>query len=533
MGLTEYKRKRDFHRTPEPAGKRAAKKGWAFVVQKHDARNLHYDFRLELDGVLKSWAVPKGPSLDPSVKRLAMHVEDHPVEYGDFEGIIPKGEYGGGTVMLWDRGYWEPIGDPHQSYADGKLKFQLFGKKLSGKWMLLRTGGRSSSDQGKVQWLLFKERDDKARPATAGDILVEQPNSVATGRTLEEIAEDGDWVWNPKGKNAKPKLTNRRRFKEQISPRSMKISKRSTKTDTSVRLTSPAKVLYPEQGITKLDLANYYIATSAWILPHIANRPLVLVRCPEGCAKTCFFQKHPVVGTPDSLRQIHIRDKDGTKPYLVADDVAGLAALAQIAGLEFHIWGSRADMLEKPDRMIFDLDPDPTVAWTRTVGSAHMIRQFLQELGLESFVKTTGGKGLHLVLPIDRRHEWYQVKEFCKSVADLCVKAAPAYFTANMAKAARVGKIYIDFHRNSRGATTVAPYSPRARSGAPVSMPLAWSDLNDRLPSDYFTIQNVTNYLASRKRDPWCDINKTRQNLAGPMKKLRTVMRPVKSPCSR
>ena len=196
MGLREYKRKRHFSRTPEPAGIEAKRAGWSYVIQKHRASHLHYDFRLELEGVLKSWAVPKGPSLDPSVKRLAMQVEDHPVEYGSFEGIIPEGEYGGGTVMLWDRGTWEPIGDPHASYRDGRLKFTLHGEKLHGRWMLVRTSSERMGSRGKPAWLLFKERDKEAKPTSTGDILEKKPMSVVTGRDLDEIAEDQKTVWH-------------------------------------------------------------------------------------------------------------------------------------------------------------------------------------------------------------------------------------------------------------------------------------------------------------------------------------------------
>ena len=205
MALQEYQRKRHFQRTREPAGKLAPKGGHSFVVQKHAASHLHYDFRLEMDGVLKSWAVPKGPSLDPSVKRLAMQVEDHPVEYGSFEGVIPKGEYGGGTVMLWDRGDWEPIGDAQEGYERGRLKFQLHGDKLRGAWMLVKIGG-ARANPAKPQWLLFKERDEEAKPEAKGDILVKEPLSVASGRSVEEIAAERDWVWNSKaGANGKPK----------------------------------------------------------------------------------------------------------------------------------------------------------------------------------------------------------------------------------------------------------------------------------------------------------------------------------------
>ena len=200
VSLLEYKRKRHFAKTPEPAGKEAPSGGRSFVIQKHHASHLHYDFRLELDGVLKSWAVPKGPSLDPAVKRLAMHVEDHPVEYGAFEGIIPKGEYGGGTVMLWDRGEWTPVGDPDESYRKGRLKFSLQGEKLRGAWMLIRTGGGQGSKRDERQWLLFKEKDRFAKSGKSANIVETEPLSVDTGRNLEEIAADRDWVWKANAK---------------------------------------------------------------------------------------------------------------------------------------------------------------------------------------------------------------------------------------------------------------------------------------------------------------------------------------------
>lgn len=292
-----------------------------------------------------------------------------------------------------------------------------------------------------------------------------------------------------------------------------------------IRFTHPDKVLYPEEGITKLDLANYYRAIADWILPHIKDRPLVLVRCPGGQGKECFYQKHPGAGMLESLRQISIPEKTKTEKYVIVDDVSGLISLVQIGTLEIHAWGSRADKMETPDRLVFDLDPHPQVPWNKVVQGARQVRHFLQELGLESFVKITGGKGLHLVVPIDRRHDWDEAKAFCKDVADLIVMAAPNHYTANMAKAARGGKIFIDYLRNGRGATAIVPYSTRARPGAPVSVPLTWDELSPRIHSDQFTIRNLAKRLASLIRDPWAEIASTRQGLTGPLKKLRTLGR--------
>ncbi|HEX3313895.1 MAG TPA: DNA ligase D [Gemmataceae bacterium] len=878
MSLSEYNRKRHFGTTPEPAGKEAPSGGRSFVVQKHAASHLHYDFRLELDGVLKSWAVPKGPSLDPSVKRLAMNVEDHPVEYGGFEGIIPEGEYGGGTVMLWDRGTWEPVGDAAEGYRTGKLKFMLHGEKLHGGWMLVRT--HFGKDKEGRQWLLFKERDRFAKSGKKADITDTATESVATGRGLEEIAADKDRVWDSTGevkqkKKTAPKTapkkkskakkagptsklprridvelatlvkeppegddwfheikfdgyrmiarldhghvefvtrnhkdwtnrlkalaaaaaelpaetaildgevvalrddgttdfqelqnafregaadrliyyvfdllhldghdptrepleTRKRKLAELLdgAPKNIRFSEhvegngaqffahgckmhlegilskrrdapyrpgrggdwlkskcvqndefviggytdpersregigallvgfhkrgklhyvgkvgtgfddrtlRKLEADLSalevedspftdltrraakvhwvepklvaqvafgtwtrddrlrhasfqglredkpatevtrdkpvaasaaahrtkdasrlaamrsgvrksrsprkatatrnvseaqdgydaqtqqfhgVRVTSPDKVLYPEQGITKLDLARYYEEVADWILPQLADRPIVLVRCPDGREKECFYQKHPGVGTPTNLRTIPIREKSKTEKYLLVDDAAGLISLAQIGALEIHAWGCRSDKLESPDRLIFDLDPDPSVQWPAVVAAARQVRKFLQDLGLESFLKTTGGKGLHLVVPIERRHDWDAAKAFCKDVADAVVAADPDRYTANMSKAARPGKIFLDYLRNGRGATAVVAYSTRSRLGAPVSMPLTWTELGGDIRSDTFNVGNVPARLAKLKRDPWEGLAKLRQSLTGPiaaLKKLR------------
>lgn len=534
MGLAEYKRKRHFQRTTEPAGRPATRAGWSFVVQKHDARRLHYDFRLELDGVLKSWAVPKGPSLDPAQKRLAVQVEDHPVEYGRFEGVIPQGEYGGGTVLLWDRGQWQPEGDPRADYERGRLKFKLNGKKLRGGWMLVRTGHARREGQAD-EWLLFKLHDGEARPAAQGDILEEAPLSVVSGRDLDLIAHQRRRVWSSSRaeknghRTARPKPTaspaKQRRRRIAASAIEGTLYDERRQQFAGVRLTSGGKVLYPEQGLTKLDLAGYYREISRWILPHIADRPLVLVRCPEGRSGECFFQKHPRPGTPAALRQVPVRENQKTENYVVVDDVAGLISLAQVGALEVHAWGSRADMLEKPDRLVFDLDPDPKLPWGRVAEAARQVREFLGELGLESFLKTTGGKGLHLVVPIERRHAWDEVKAFCKLAADTIVSADHARFTANMSKSARTNKIFIDYLRNGRGATSVAPYSPRARPGATVSTPLAWDELNTDIRSDLFTIRNLPERLASLRRDPWEAIRSTRQRLSKAINALSALGR--------
>ena len=863
MALEEYRRKRDFKKTAEPAGGRIRKKpaveGRVFVIQKHAARRLHYDFRLELDGVLKSWAVAKGPSYNPKDKRLAVRTEDHPMEYGGFEGIIPKGEYGGGTVLLWDRGHWFPEGDdPAEAYAKGRLKFTLEGKKMRGRWALIRMGG--SSGEGGKNWLLIKERDELASEDFS--VVDEAPESVATGRGIEQIATEKDRVWRSnrghsdpaelpgarkgalpdwiepelatlvddaprgdawlheikfdgyralarletgriklltrsgndwtrkfqsvadalkelpvnqalidgeivvlkengassfealqqalsrgddsemlyfafdilhldrcdltqvtlerrkevlrelvpsadegrirfsdhvdgqgpdflkqacriglegvvskrrdrphrsgrigdwlkakclnrqelaiggftKGKGARealgalhvgyyekpgsdrllyagkvgtgfsdkllsdlnkrlkklvrktppfvnpprernatwvePELVAEIEFtewtrdgvlrhpsfkglrldregrevirevpqdpgeassakpsansgagKRRTAARAASSPKRASRQapkpkeagpDLSrFRLTNPERVLWPEQGITKAALAEYYLAIADWMLPHVAGRPLTLFRCPNGRGKPCFYQRHPGEGMPAGIRTVPVREKDGTYDSISIEDVEGLIGLAQIGALEIHIWGSKLDKIEQADRIVFDLDPDEGLPWARVAEAARIMRERLSDLGLESFLKTTGGKGLHVVAPIRRGPDWEEVKAFTKAVVERMAGDDPARFTANMSKAKRKGRIYVDFLRNQRTATFIAPYSTRAKPGAPVSVPIFWEELDEGVRSDQFNTATLPRRLRSLKKDPWAEIDRLRQGItAAAMRKV-------------
>ncbi|HEY1956371.1 MAG TPA: DNA ligase D [Polyangiaceae bacterium] len=801
MTLETYHGKRRFKRTPEPRGHVKHARGFSYVIQKHAASHLHYDFRLELDGVLLSWAVPKGPSLDPRDKRLAMQVEDHPVEYGAFEGTIPKGEYGGGTVMLWDRGTWEPDGDPRKDYARGRLSFTLHGDKLHGKWHLVRTAG---DPQGRKRWLLFKGADDEAR-RNDGAIVKDMPASVATGRSLDEIAADQDASWSS---NRTPRQASKRAAPARIEPElatlvkeapegdawlhEMKldgyrilahvthgkatlmsrngkdwtdrlggvaravarigcksavldgevvalredgvsdfqrlqnslgegdadltyfvfdlleldgrdlrgeplekrkarlapllpdrngvvrlndhvvgggakvfesacklglegiVSKRrdapyragrgrdwlkikcgqrqefvivgwtdpkssrehfgalllavkkgrslayvgkvgtgftaeslasiapklralsrddsplahpprerrihwvepklvcevaySEMTDEGMlrhpsfqglrqdkaaseivlesadrppaaprkherakpSVSHPDKVLYPDCGVTKGEVAEYLERVADWMLPHVAGRPLMLVRCPNGIGRgsagggtrafgRCFVQKHAGLRAPDGARMIDVGDDE---PHMVIDDARGLVGLAQAGVLEIHTWGSRVDTLEQPDLLVFDLDPDPTVKWPAVVAAARLLHERLASLELDAFVKTTGGKGLHVCCSIEPSLDWDAAKEFTLKVAEAVVREDPAHFIATMSKARRKGKIFIDYLRNGRGATFIAPFSPRARPGAPVAMPISWDELDDVDPTS-FTVRTAMKRLDALRSDPW------------------------------
>jgi bifunctional non-homologous end joining protein LigD len=876
MGLREYQRKRNFKKTPEPSGKAAPRRRKGellFVVQKHAASRLHYDFRLELEGVLKSWAVPKGPSLDPADKRLAMHVEDHPLEYGSFEGMIPKGEYGGGTVLLWDRGTWEPVGDPHQAYRAGSLKFILKGEKLRGGWALVRIRGARRGDDSGRSWLLIKERDAEARSGRLANIVELKPKSVATGRTLEEIAAAEDRVWHsgrdgrerraavplkppaplrpaparrsrshapvsvadvpgvrraalpkfappqlatlvsrapsgdawlhemkydgyrilarldqgrvtllsrngrdwtekfptiaeavghlpaeramldgevavlkPDGTTSFQALQNflsgtgpgqlvymvfdllhldgwdltgarledrkavlerlfasgngkagpvrysdhvagdgpdffthacrlglegviakrrdapyrgtrgadwlkikcvkqqevviggytdpegsrigigallvgvyedgrlvyagkvgtgfdqktLRELKKRLAPLEQKAcpfatsptgvgrphwvkpelvaevsfsewtadgkmrhpsfqglredkpaasvvrelparleevvempasSTRAAKGQgrqspapasakgpgesvvAGVRLTHADRVLYPPQKTTKRDLALFYESIADWILPHLAGRPTALVRCPEGVAKECFYQKHVGAWAPESLRRVKIRERTKIGEYLVVDSLPALIGLVQLGILEIHTWNSVVERLEHPDRIVFDLDPGPGVPWTRVIEGARLIRERLLALELESFIKTTGGKGLHVVVPLSPGPTWEEGAAFARKLAESVAREDPRGYVSHMAKSARQGKIFIDYLRNVRGATSVAAYSTRAKPQAPVSVPLGWDELSPAIASDHYTIVNLPRRLAGLKTDPWAKYWKTRQKL--------------------
>jgi bifunctional non-homologous end joining protein LigD len=270
----------------------------------------------------------------------------------------------------------------------------------------------------------------------------------------------------------------------------------------TAQLTNPDRVLYPDIGLTKAGLAAYYDEVADWMLPHVRGRPLTLVRCPEGY-HDCFYQKHANEKVPKAIGRIEIGDEGGRDTYMLAESREALLGLVQMGVLEVHTWGSTKDRLERPDRLTFDLDPDPSVTWPQVIEAAHLTKTLLDELGLVCFLKTTGGKGLHIVTPIQRTLGWDEAKSFAKLVADHLVATIPQRFTSNMAKRARKGKIFIDYLRNAREATAIAAYSTRAKPGAPVSMPIEWDELSEDLPSDHFTVLNAPARLKGLERDPW------------------------------
>jgi bifunctional non-homologous end joining protein LigD len=850
-GLKTYRAKRKFGVTTEPKGRLTRKRGHAFVIQKHAARRLHYDLRLELNGVMKSWAVTRGPSLVPGEKRLAVEVEDHPVEYNKFEGTIPAGEYGGGTVMIWDRGTWAPQDDPHQGLHKGHLAFTLDGEKLHGAWHLVRMRPRPGEKRN--NWLLIKQHDQYERTARDKDILEQMPHSVASGRTIEEIAkgtpktpgktakpttvnsrreksamaailkrtaktmsasrssphrrtrstlppfvvpelatladkapDSGNWIceikfdgyriqarlddgraklltrkgldWTDKfptiaaavtklpaqtalidgdlvaeadngvsnfsllQEDLKRKhygrmvlyvfdlmhldgedlralpLTERKRrlgllvarqpknsplrFSESFSEKGSVLLKSACKLglegimskradapyrsgrghdwikakcsdrqelviagfvpstadahavgalvlgyyrhgqleyagrtgtgftretardlyrklmalrvasspfapipheergvrapvwvapklvaevdfhgwthgdrvrqssfqglrhDKSARevvrevksraartkptalkrsapkknnpvsiagiaLSHPDRVYWPDAGVTKRDLAEFYKSIWKWMAPHLVGRPIALVRCPDGIAGQCFFQKHVSAGV--SAEHIHQVAEKGGK-IIAIDGLDGLIALVQAGVLEVHTRGSTIAHLDKADRLVFDLDPGPGAGWKDVVVAARDIGERLQSIGLKTFVKTTGGKGLHIVVPI-RPVPWDEAKDFCQAVATTLAADTPDRYVATATKAKRSNRIFIDYLRNSREATAIAPYSTRARAGAPVAAPVDWAELATLKSANQYTVRNLPARLARLRKDPWAGIGKVRQAL--------------------
>jgi bifunctional non-homologous end joining protein LigD len=874
--LTKYREMRDFSVTAEPRGSTTAISAATqtgelpFVIQKHAASHLHYDFRLAWNGVLKSWAVAKGPSDLPADKRLAVQVEDHPIEYGNFEGTIPKGQYGGGSVMVWDFGTWEPLEDADKGLASGHLKFNLNGQKLHGRWALVRMHTRDARP-GKPNWLLIKDRDEYARNEDEQPITERLPDSAVSKRTIEQIGEDNDRVWhsnraadeqknlppakskastqnkvhkskpsfaaalktapaekfpsfippqlatsctNPptgddwihelkldgyriqmqihpktssgkkrvtlltrKGLDWTHRMTELARAAEQIpvdsavldgevvvidekggtsfsdlqaafqegakvnltyfafdllhldghnlrnlplikrkellekltsslgedSPihlsehfqgdgaqifskacglgaegiisksgsapytstrgntwlkakcfleqefvvggftdpsngthgigaliigyydkgklryagrsgtgftqksqqtirkqldklvqsstpfsdlpkgvsrgvhwvkpelvaqisfatwtrdnlvrqasfkglredkpakevvremaeaseldpkssshedtamatsKSSKTTARPAPAKTDLPITHPEKILDNESGMTKRDLAQYLIAVSERMLPHVADRPLSVVRCPEGSGKPCFFQKHIGMGVPKGISNVPVPNKKngGVEQYLTFNSVEGLVGMAQMGVLEIHPWGSKNESLEKPDRIIFDMDPDEAIDWKVLAATAKEFRARLEDLGLESFLKTTGGKGLHVVAPIKPEYEWPEVKDFAHNVVLGMERKNPALYVTKMTKAIRKNRIYLDYLRNDRGSTAIAPYSTRARSGAPVALPLEWKELNAKT-RPVFHVMDFDKWKRRLANDPWTEMLKIKQRL--------------------
>lgn len=451
--LNNYNKKRDFKKTKEPKGVSSKSKGkLKFVVQHHLARKDHYDFRLEYDGVLLSWAIPKGPSYNTKDRRLAVKVEDHPLSYQNFEGVIPKGEYGGGTVMLWDKGYYICKNDFKEGLKQGSLKFSLNGKRLKGDWTLVRYKDNN--------WLLIKESDNIC---LFEDIKVFD-TSIKTGRTMEEI-----------GNNDRKKHVSDNVVIE------------------GVTITNPDKIIFKRPKITKLDIVLYYQSVAKLMMPYLENRLISVIRAPEGIDGDIFFKKH-LETKSKGLGKKKINNENGKKEdYYYIKDISGIIAEVQMNSFEFHIWGSRIDSFNRPDYMVFDLDPDKKLSLKKLREGVKDLKSILDELGLESTLKTSGGKGYHVMVNVQNT-SWKEFREIAKNIALLMEAKWPLKYTSNIRKDKRDKKIFIDWVRNTKGATSVVPYSIRLRKNCPISFPISWEQLDYIKPNEV-NIKNYTNYL--------------------------------------
>ena len=453
--LSKYNAKRNFNKTKEPMGKRSKKtKKLRFCIQHHIARKDHYDLRLEWNGVLISWAVPKGPSYNPKDKRLAIKVEDHPIDYRNFEGTIPKGEYGGGTVMLWDKGYWEPIKGYKPNFKEGPIKFILKGSRLKGIWTLVKLKNNDTS------WLLIKDKDEY----NLYDDINEFNTSIKTERTMDEI-------------------------KDNIK---------------HIEITNPDKIIYKKPKVTKMDIVNYYKAVSKRMLPLIENRLISTIRYPSGSKGSSFFKKHfenlhKFLG----LKRIKSK-KEHQNDYYYIKDINGLISEVQMNSYEFHVWGCLASDLSHADMLVFDLDPDELLSLKRLREGVKDLKSILDEYELLSFLKTSGGKGYHVVVPLNAKVTWKTARLIAKNIAELMEARWPNKYTSNMKKSKRKGKIFIDWVRNTKGATSVAPYSLRIRKKLTVSMPISWNEL-DKIKPDEITIEEAIKRL--KRKDPWQKFN--------------------------
>lgn len=488
--LATYRKKRDFKQTPEPSGARSntgagARKGksraLSFVVQLHRATRLHFDFRLEAGGTLKSWAVPKGPSMNTADKRLAMQVEDHPLDYGGFEGRIPKGNYGAGEVIVWDRGTYEPIepGSAESHIAAGSLKFMLHGKKLNGTFALVKIRARDGAENA---WLLIKERDQYASSAKNP---TRDDRSVISKRTLDDIAANTrarTWISN---RSASSKSHSSRGGKNAAPP-----------ADAKVELKRPEKVLFPQDKYTKADLAQYYDAVSRWMLPYLEDRPLSLERFPDGVGGPSFFEKNVPRGAPPWIQTVSVRggEKRETVRYIVCNDRQTLAYLANLAAITLHVWTSHTNDLDRPDFVFFDLDPGERCTFGRLARVAVGLHDLLDGIGLATVLKTSGGSGLHVLIPLRVEYDYDLVRAFGQLIAQQMAEEFRDDVTLERSIAKRPkAAVYLDYVQIGRGKTMVAPYTVRARKGAPVSMPIAWAEIKKMVKS---SAPDSTNFFA-------------------------------------
>lgn len=514
MGLGLYNKKRDFRHTPEPKGKISKRDSRQFVVQEHHATNLHFDFRMEIGGVLKSWSVPKGPSMDPAVRRLAIPTEDHPMEYAKFEGRIPEGHYGAGMQLIWDGGTFETLEgeSPEKQFKKGKLKFELKGKHLKGIFNLFRLG---DSDQ----WLLVKGKDEFVEPGWKLKLLLQAKD----GRKVIEdkkAAPASEKKKRPKVSKTKAKTEKSEKpvlisallkEKKPAGNRPVKIGK------DVVKLTSLDRVYWPEEGYTKADLIRYYYETAKYILPYLKDRPLIMRRFPAGINGFSFHQ-HDVDEAPEYVRTIRVRVEEDIGGhfvnYVVGDNVQTHLYLASLGAIERHPWHSRVDTMDRPDWFIFDLDPGKKVEFETICEMAVKVKEVIERFGLKSYPKMSGSRGIHVYVPVKPKYSYEKVIALAKEIAGVAAEENPGIATVERSKAKRKpGQIYVDFMQNNRGKSVAAPYSVRPRAGATVSAPVEWKEVEKKkISTEDFTIKNMAARL-KKKGDLFKPVLKNKQGL--------------------
>jgi len=512
--LRTYQQKRDFSRTPEPSGTAGASADAghrSFVVQRHRASRLHYDFRLEIDGVLVSWAIPKGPTLDPDVRRSAFHVEDHPLEYFDFEGIIPAGQYGGGDVIVWDAGRWIPGDtdgrtDPGRAIGKGELHLDLFGEKLRGRFVLVRT---RVDDGGKEAWLLLHKHDEFAVPGWDAE---DHPYSVLSGRTNDEVKADPDRLWRsdlPAARASqllKPAVVDGPTAEELAALHRLKpAGGQWTVFGRELRVTNLDKVLFPsraaEKPVTKRDLISYAAQIAPIALPYLTHRPLNMHRYPNGAQAKGFWHKELPSHAPHWLPRWDNPEADPgeTRTYLVVDEPAALVWAANFGALEWHAWTSLVDHPHRPTYALIDLDPGETTSWADLLVLARLHRTALEHLGIVGRPKLTGRRGIQIWIPVGGNLDFEQTRSWVEQLSKTIGQVVPELVSWKWHVNDRKGLARLDYTQNAINKTLVAPYSPRAAPGAPVSAPIEWDELDDpELTPDRFTITNIGARTAER-----------------------------------
>jgi bifunctional non-homologous end joining protein LigD len=496
--LATYRKKRDFTVTPEPSGGAVgtapAADGWRFVVQRHRATRLHYDLRLEAAGVLLSWAVPKGPTLDPDVRRMAVHVEDHPLDYFDFEGVIPAGEYGGGDVIVWDWGTWS-LGegsDPLKAVAKGDLHFDLVGQKLAGRFALVRRGPAGTREQ----WLLIHKHDEHA---VEGWDPEQHPQSVKSGRTNDEVAAAPAATWSSNALWNAPSAAELAEL-----DRLGKSGGRWSIGDRELKLTNLDKVLIPakrpHKAVTKRDLIRHYATCAPAILPYLANRPVNLHRYPDGITKPGFWHKARPTHAPEWITAWRNDDADPgeTEVYSVLDSAAGLAWAANFGAIELHPWTSTVDHPQRPTWAMVDIDPGESSSFDDVVTLAALHRTALEHIGVEGCPKVSGRRGIQIWIPVADRYTFDETRAFVERLSRLIGDTVPEMVSWEWEKSKRKGLARLDYTQNAINKTLVAPFSVRPATGAPVSVPITWDELDDPdLRPDRWTIRTIGERLAA------------------------------------